>query len=153
MNDRLTQFLTAEQLSPTRFADLLGVQRSGVSHILSGRNKPGLDFLEKFIKRFPAVNIEWFITGKGKMYKEMNMSSLFPQLSENEKTAVEVPRQANDHEWANQPEIIETDNINVSQTTSDVSNSNMLNSLPEKSVEKVMIFYTDRTFESYRPTS
>lgn len=69
MNDRLQQFLDLEQLSPARLADLLGIQRSGISHILSGRNKPGFDFIHKFLLKFPHVNAEWLITGKGKPYK------------------------------------------------------------------------------------
>lgn len=70
MKDRLQQFLTLEQLSPARFADILGVQRSGLSHILSGRNKPGFDFISKMLQKFPQINSEWLLTGKGKMYKE-----------------------------------------------------------------------------------
>jgi transcriptional regulator with XRE-family HTH domain len=51
-------------LTPSAFADKLGVQRSNVSHVLSGRNKPSLDFLEKIISTFPRVNAHWLITGK-----------------------------------------------------------------------------------------
>ena len=72
MNNRLQQFLDLENLSPARLADLLGVQRSGVSHILSGRNKPGFDFIQKLLTKFPALSADWFLTGKGKPYKEMN---------------------------------------------------------------------------------
>ena len=72
MNTRLQQFLELEDLSPARLADLLGVQRSGVSHILSGRNKPGYEFLHKLLTRFPSISADWLLTGKGKPYKEMN---------------------------------------------------------------------------------
>lgn len=72
MNNRLQQFLDLENLSPARLADMLGVQRSGVSHILSGRNKPGFDFIQKLLTKFPALSADWFLTGKGKPYKEMN---------------------------------------------------------------------------------
>lgn len=70
MNNRLIAFLQAEELSSARFADIMQIQRSGVSHLLSGRNKPGYDFFEKFLQKFPAINIEWLISGRGKMYKE-----------------------------------------------------------------------------------
>jgi len=70
MNERLIAFLQAEELSSARFADIMKIQRSGVSHLLSGRNKPGYDFFEKFLRTFPTVNMEWLISGKGKMYKE-----------------------------------------------------------------------------------
>ena len=75
MNSRLQQFLELENLTPARLADMLGVQRSGLSHILSGRNKPGYDFINKLLLKFPAINAEWLLTGKGKPYKEMNLPS------------------------------------------------------------------------------
>lgn len=74
MNQRLQQFLTAENLSQSQFADILGVARASVSHILAGRNKPGFDFIESMAKRFPTLNIDWFITGKGKMYNNATES-------------------------------------------------------------------------------
>jgi len=69
MNKRLMQFITAENISQSQFADNIGVARASVSHIIAGRNKPGFDFVEKMARAFPALNIEWLITGKGKMYK------------------------------------------------------------------------------------
>src|SRR5574344_836187 len=70
MKSRLQQFLEVEQLSPAKLADIIGIQRSGLSHILSGRNKPGFDFIQKLLIKFPALNAEWLITGRGKIYKE-----------------------------------------------------------------------------------
>lgn len=46
------------------FADKIGVQRSNVSHVLSGRNKPGFEFLEKIVQAFPKVQAHWLLTGK-----------------------------------------------------------------------------------------
>ena len=71
MNNRLQQFLELENLTPSQLADTLGVQRSRLSHILSGRNKPGYDFISKLLTKFPTINAEWVITGKGKIYKEV----------------------------------------------------------------------------------
>ncbi len=76
MNTRLQQFLSLENLTPARLADILGVQRSGMSHILSGRNKPGYDFILKMCLKFPDLNANWFITGKGKPYLERNSSPI-----------------------------------------------------------------------------
>lgn len=73
MNNRLQQFLELENISPARLADTLGVQRSRLSHILSGRNKPGYDFFIKLLTKFPHINSEWLLMGKGKPYKEMQM--------------------------------------------------------------------------------
>lgn len=71
MNNRLQQFLELENITPARLADTLGVQRSGISHILSGRNKPGYDFIIKLLSKFPHINSEWLLMGNGKPYKEM----------------------------------------------------------------------------------
>ena len=69
MNSRLQQFLNAENLTQAQFADSIDVARASISHILAGRNKPGFEFIESLAKHYPALNIEWFITGKGRMYK------------------------------------------------------------------------------------
>ena len=69
MHDRLKQFLTMEGLSPARFAEVMGIQRSGISHLLSGRNKPSFEFLEKMMTAYPDINPDWLILGKGRPYK------------------------------------------------------------------------------------
>lgn len=74
MNTRLQQFLELENLTPARLADMLGVQRSGLSHILSGRNKPSYDFLTRILTKFPHINADWLMTGRGKAYRESNES-------------------------------------------------------------------------------
>jgi len=71
MNQRLLQFLSAENISQAQFADTIGVARASVSHILAGRNKPGFDFIESMSSHFPDLSLEWLINGKGKMYKSM----------------------------------------------------------------------------------
>ncbi|MBO4465165.1 MAG: helix-turn-helix transcriptional regulator [Bacteroidales bacterium] len=69
MNLRLQQFINAENITQSELADTIGVARGSISHILSGRNKPSFDLIEKMAVCYPALNIEWLITGKGKMYK------------------------------------------------------------------------------------
>ena len=68
MNARLQQFLVAENISQAQFAETIGVARASISHILSGRNKPGFDFLESMVRHYPNLNFEWLLTGRGKMY-------------------------------------------------------------------------------------
>ena len=70
MNNRLQQFLELENLTPAKLADTIGVQRSGLSHILSGRNKPSYDFITRLLAKFPRINSDWLLTGKGKPYKD-----------------------------------------------------------------------------------
>ena len=70
MDKCLQQFLDAENISQAQLAETLGVARAGISHILSGRNKPGFDFLEAMATRFPQISMDWLLTGKGRMYKD-----------------------------------------------------------------------------------
>ena len=70
MNQRLQQFLSAENISQAQFADSIDVARASVSHVLAGRNRPGYDFIRSIAEHYPKLNLEWLITGKGKMYKQ-----------------------------------------------------------------------------------
>lgn len=63
INDRIRLILKANNLTSSEFADKIGVKRSNLSHVLSGRNKPGLEFLAKIIESFPNVNASWLLTG------------------------------------------------------------------------------------------
>lgn len=70
MNTRLKQFLAAENITQTQFADTIKVVRASVSHVLSGRNNPGYDFIKAIMSAYPRLNIEWLMLGRGKMYKD-----------------------------------------------------------------------------------
>ena len=63
IQERLHIILKMHNLTPSAFADKLNVQRSNISHVLSGRNKPSLDLLEKIVNCYPRVNAHWLITG------------------------------------------------------------------------------------------
>ena len=63
INDRIRLIIKANSLTSSEFADHIGVKRSNLSHVLSGRNKPGLEFLSKIIESFPNVNASWLLTG------------------------------------------------------------------------------------------
>ena len=75
MNRRFQTILDLENLSPAQLADRLGVQRSGISHILSGRNKPSFELLQRVVQSFPEISAEWLITGNGKLLKEQNQAA------------------------------------------------------------------------------
>ena len=70
--DRLKKILEHHQLTASLFADRIGVQRSSISHILSGRNKPSLDFILKVTNTFTDVDIYWLLNGKGHFPKAAN---------------------------------------------------------------------------------
>ncbi len=69
MKERLVQLMSHLGLTAARFADEIGVQRSGISHILSGRNQPGYDFILKTLLKFPDIDSNWLLTGRGDMLK------------------------------------------------------------------------------------
>ncbi len=156
MKDRLLKFLSQEQLTSKQFASLIGVQPSSVSHILSGRNKPSFDFMEKIALNYPSLSLKWLITGRGSMFIEpdavtdKNERDLFSQQEE----AVT----ADDDEKSQ-----EVTNVNSGQSDSDY-NSNMIernrHGHPEdmisssgkgKKVEKIVVMFCDRTFSEYFP--
>jgi len=67
--DRLKKVMTHHHLTASLFADKIAVQRSSISHILSGRNKPSLDFILKVTTTFKDVDIHWLLNGKGSFPK------------------------------------------------------------------------------------
>ena len=69
MIERIKLLMEKENLSNSRFSDEIELQRSSLSHILSGRNKPSLDFIMKVKNRFPDINTDWLIFGEGNMYE------------------------------------------------------------------------------------
>ena len=72
MHVRLKKWMDSESLKSSEFADNIGVNRATISHLLSGRNKPSIDFLQKLLRAYPNLNANWLITGIGymKMHKE-----------------------------------------------------------------------------------
>jgi transcriptional regulator with XRE-family HTH domain len=73
MTDRISLLIKAKNLSAAQFADEIGVQRSSISHLMSGRNKPSLDLIQKTLQKFPEVSSEWLLFGKGEMVRELNL--------------------------------------------------------------------------------
>ncbi|SMB98784.1 transcriptional regulator, XRE family [Hymenobacter roseosalivarius DSM 11622] len=67
MVERIRQILQTRQLSPTQFADVLGLARPIISHVLSGRNKPSLEVVQKIIAAFPDLSLPWLLSGQGPM--------------------------------------------------------------------------------------
>lgn len=66
---RINQIIKYYKLTQLIFANKMKIQRSSLSHIHSGRNKPSMEFVEKLHYSFPNINIDWFITGEGLMLK------------------------------------------------------------------------------------
>ncbi len=126
--ERFRYVMKLNSMTASQFADEIGVQRSSVSHILSGRNKPSLEFIQKVMNRFPKVDSTWLINGK------TNIGSAPKNESE---VKIEKPKQ----ETVEKPkELIQNkpdENALVDKSTS------------ARQIKKVLVFYSDGTFEEY----
>ena len=152
MVDRILEILKIKNLSPAQFADLIGVQRSGISHLISGRNKPSLDFILKILEVFPDVDLYWILNGKGTFPKselksETIIAAPTPIINNQiaatkiEKTAdlfsEELPIKKNPLE-----EKLAT-NFSNTQASSMQKNSS--------EIDRIVIFYKNGTFSTYSP--
>ena len=137
IKDRIFKLLNEENLSSSKFADILNVQRSSISHIISGRNKPSLDFIQKVLINFPAVNPDWLIIGKGEMYlqtqqKEIHFGTPFKNEEPQNKESL--------------PKTVETETISSNNM------NNVKHNLPKvRNIEKILVFFDDGTFEEMNP--
>lgn len=163
MKDRLIQLLDIEQLTPSKFADLIGVQRSSISHVLSGRNNPSYDFLTKTLKAFPGLNAEWLMLGKGTMYEHMGREApgkLFdtaPEISGDRSEARIEEHAAQEETEQEEPDTREYFGMEEAQKPEERKRSeDKEDEMPDrqrlKRVVKVMIFYEDDTFKSFEPS-
>jgi transcriptional regulator with XRE-family HTH domain len=149
MKDRILKFLQNENKSYAQFAEEIGVQPSGISHILSGRNNPSLDFILKMLSKYPALSAEWILFGRGSMYKTIVQPTLFDEpdpVASNISVQAEVLSQISDSgEVDKNPlltEIKEETSAHIS-TVEPVKSGRLL--------ERVLFFYSDKTFTEYRP--
>ena len=159
MKERLIQLLDLEQLSPSKFADIIGVQRSSISHVISGRNKPSFDFLQKTLKAFPGLNASWLMLGEGTMYEQMGRTSsgnLF-DAQESEKELLQDHIQENDSPSVeiSPPEETVSAEKPEELTEKELQTRNEQEKMPQspekKRIVQVMVIYEDDTFRTFSP--
>ena len=121
--ERLERLLKYYGMTSSGFADRVEVQRSSISHLLSGRNKPSLDFVLKVIKAFPEVNLYWLLNGKGTFPSDNNTNSPTPPDS-------------------NQP-------ANLKLTKQEAESIASIENDSNKDIDKIVIFYSDGSFKAY----
>ena len=117
--------------SGSSFAEKIGVQRSSISHILSGRNKPSLEFVLKVLSSFPEVELYWLLNGKGNFPAEKNSTEIKSEIptrpeSQNLFSKVEEKTQ-------------ETNSTSISRIE---QNS-------KKEIDRIVIFYKDGSFQNF----
>jgi transcriptional regulator with XRE-family HTH domain len=130
-------------LTASFFADKINVQRSSISHLLSGRNKPSLDFILKVIENYPEVELLWLLNGKGTFPK--GETSFFEKTSN---TSEEKVEQINDL-FSQDTAAIEP-KFEKNSTMQNFQTENKSVSLDSK-IERIVVFYNDGTFKNYIP--
>jgi transcriptional regulator with XRE-family HTH domain len=137
MKDRILGFLKAENKSSSQFAEEIGVQPSGISHIISGRNKPSLDFILKMLEKYPFLSTEWLLFGKGEMYRDQSMQELFTETKENVRNTP-----------INEPALFSDGVKKEFRKPLDEPDAVKANA----DVEKIAWFYKNGTFKEYFPS-
>ena len=139
MKDRIAHIIRAKNLTAAEFALRLGIQPSNISHLLSGRNNPSLDFVKKLKETFPEYNLDWIIFGRGPVtVSEPFVASVpFEQISaeeEHEKSDTHLSEES----LFNPPEDVE---LPVKQLVSST----------ESVLKQIILVYSDNTFELISP--
>ncbi len=144
MVDRIHKILRYYKLTSSRFADEIGVQRSSISHVLSGRNKPSLGFIQKILNTYSEINAEWLVMGTGKLAQEENNSKdIFTDEAGNSTKSINHPETVG-REGAKGERDIQKSQI--------IANRN-ISSPPGlgKGIKKIIILNDDNTFSEYYP--
>ena len=148
MVNRIFTFIESQQLTPTEFADKIGVSRASISSIKTGRTQPTLTLVEKIKQHFPDVDVNWLIFGTGEapveVIKEEENTLPFADV-ESDVVAEQSPSTANEYEAvyiAESPRKVE----NIAAVDNDIPVETKSNT---KSVKKVILLYDDGSFEEF----
>ncbi len=141
MKEKLEYLLREKQLSATSLARLLEIQPSGISHIMSGRNKPSFDFVVKILSVFPDINPDWLLLDSDEVYRRGVPHQSSPLLDFDELDS------------STDLSAVRTENIALSESKSSLENlqsSNITNAKNSaKQVDRIVVLYADGTFESF----
>lgn len=135
MKDRIKNFIEAKGISAGELATVLDVQRSNISHILNGRNKPGASFIEKLLLEFPELNARWLLTGEGDMFGDQVLTDSNPQQK------LPITEKPIKHKRPKEDVIESTIVPEEGIEKPAVSNSE---------IDKMVVIYSDGTFNVYK---
>lgn len=140
INYKIKQILVDKNISASHFADEIGVQRSSISHILAGRNRPSLDIIQKIIKRYPELGLDWILATDNSEAGESSLDG--SKIANYTAESLSNGRQTSSLGFnrAKQPGLRDAP-----------SNSKSVTEEAPKSIERILIFYTDGTFKDYTP--
>ncbi|RLD51977.1 MAG: transcriptional regulator [Bacteroidetes bacterium] len=146
MKDRIKKIIEHENISYSKFADLVGIQRSGVSHLINGRNNPSLEVIQKILEAFDYINTDWLLLGKGKIINDDKIETqgnLFSDTPNNEDVKLS-------------DKILDDNNSNSEKNLTNDTVKNILidsqeDKISTKQIVKIVIFYSDKTFSDFYP--
>lgn len=159
MVNRIRELLAHLDITPSKLADRMEIPRSTISHILSERNKPSLEFIQKLMEKFPDINTEWLLKGNGNMmghpkdlFSDLDITDTPPKKN----TSTVLPLENNAERVTVQDE---TKDLNltkesVKEKVHQMSHNEQLvhPKNPIKRIVKIITFYQDNTFEEYLPS-
>lgn len=139
MIERLKLILDYYNLSASSFADKIDVPRSSISHLLSGRNKPSLDFIIKVETAFDEVDLNWLVYGKGN----------FPKNTENHKKEIKIEKSEAPSLFNENP-VFDQEPEKKSNTQFSENPSKQKESAAFREIKNILVLYDDGTFEDYK---
>lgn len=143
MKDRIRLFLERENKTSSQFAEEIGIQPSGVSHVLSGRNKPSLDFVIKMLTTYTDLNSDWLLFGRGEMYGKREERSLQAGQTGSETNTVGALKR--EMSLFDDTEMQEDDGEPEEKPHNKADKD-----APGHFSERIIIFYPDATYMEYR---
>lgn len=153
MREKLQLLMNAENLTGSKLAEYLGIQPSSISHILGGRNKPSLDFVQKILQRYPRINPDWLLLDSDEMYRP-DSSPASSVATSAELQFSESPSMA---ESATQAEPSAAENHSSPADHTKQAPSNVMDTIAplvaphSRGVKRIIVMFDDHTFESYEP--
>ncbi|NDV67544.1 helix-turn-helix domain-containing protein [Dysgonomonas sp. 25] len=157
MRERIRLIMENEQLTPSAFADMLDIGRAVISHILNGRNNPSLDVATRILSKLPYVNSDWLLTGNGEMYKPGTDRT--PLIDSHQETpafpteGMDLFSQAaiNPMERAEKTEYRKENIVNTPENVvkEPIKQEIIYQKAPEKKITKIIVYYSDNTFETF----
>jgi len=141
LSEKIKLILSRKNISPSIFADEIGVQRSSISHILAGRNKPSLDIVQKIVKRFPELGLNWILDDAELPEDNADIStykSLPKPIDIPKKIIKETPLESRKRKQPDHSPL----HKNVEGINKPV--------IDEKSIERILVFYSDGTFKEFK---
>lgn len=151
MIEKIQLLMKIHQMSAADLADKLGTERSGISHFLSGRNKPSLAFVLKLLENFPELNPDWLLLDKGSMLRsddshsvvEKPVTTSIPEFQFPEEQPVKNVTQVHIEDTV-------AYNIEKKETVSPVEEEQAKTLPDDESIDRIVIFYQNGTFKAYR---